>query len=246
MSENAVVTSETLRPVTPGGAGRDAPVSESTPGDVASAVERATKGFEHWGALGVDERVDLMVELRRTILARIDEVVDTIVAETGKLSAEAVVNEVLVTCEEITYYAKHAPRFLSPRRVAPGLLIHKRAETRREALGVVGVISPWNYPFVLSMGPVATALFAGNTVVLKPSEFTPLVGILVGELAIEAGLPPGAVEVVTGAGAVGEALVRSGVAKICFTGSVRTGKAVMRAAADTLTPVLLELGARTP
>jgi len=218
----------------------------STPADVDGAVDRARRAFTQWSALSARDRARLMLDVRRRILARVDDVVDTIVAETGKLSVEAVVSEVFVACEEITYYAKHAPGFLAPERVRPGIFAHKRAEKRFEPLGVVGVISPWNYPFVLSTGPVMGALFAGNAVVLKPSEFTPGVGVLIGDLVAEAGLPRGVVEVVTGDGTVGEALVRSPVAKICFTGSVRTGRAVARAAADNLTPVLLELGGKDP
>jgi acyl-CoA reductase-like NAD-dependent aldehyde dehydrogenase len=182
--------------------------------------------------------------VRRHLLAKVDEVVDTIAAATNKLPTEAMVTEVLVACELIEWYAKHGAAALRPRRVSTGMLVHKRAEKRYEPLGVVGVISPWNYPFVLTMSPVVTALFAGNTVVLKPSEITPTVGVLVGRLFAEAGEYPDLVQVVTGGGEVGEALVRSGVQKVVFTGSVNTGKRVMRAAADTLTPVVLELGGK--
>jgi acyl-CoA reductase-like NAD-dependent aldehyde dehydrogenase len=151
-----------------------------------------------------------------------------------------------VGAELITWYARHAPRLLRPRRVSPGLLATKRAERRREPLGVVGVISPWNYPLVLALGPVATALFAGNTVVLKPSELAPRTGLLVGALFAGIEGHPDLVQVVTGGGEVGEALVRAEVDKICFTGSVSTGTAVMRAVAERRTPVVLELGGKDP
>lgn len=108
------------------------------------------------------------------------------------------------------------------------------------------MISPWNYPFILTMTPIITALFAGNAVVLKPSEVTPLVGVAIGDLFADVGAHPDLVQVVTGGGATGEALVRSGVQKICFTGSVRTGKQVLAAASDTLAPVLLEPGGKDP
>jgi succinate-semialdehyde dehydrogenase/glutarate-semialdehyde dehydrogenase len=151
----------------------------------------------------------------------------------------------MAICETIDWYAKHGEGALRTQQVAAGTMAHKKAWVRYEAVGVVGVISPWNYPFTLSMTPVLTALFAGCTVVLKPSEVTPTVGLAIGELF--AGGPWGdIVQVVTGGGATGEALVRSGVDKVCFTGSVRTGKRVMAAAADTLTPVLLELGGKDP
>ena len=111
---------------------------------------------------------------------------------------------------------------------------------------LVAVISPWNYPFSLTMTNVVTALFAGNTVVLKPSEVTPLVGVLVGELFRDGCDYPDVVQVVTGSGGAGSHLIGSGVQKVCFTGSVATGKKVMAKAAETLTPVTLELGGKDP
>lgn len=240
--------------MTPPSAGPAAEVASPSSGpaaevaEVAGALERARGAFPAWSGLDPSARSRHMLAVRSRLLERLDDVVETIVAETGKIATEVVVNEVLVTCELIGWYAKHAPGLLRPERVSPGLLRHKTAEKRYEPYGVIGVISPWNYPLVLSMGPVVTALFAGNTVVLKPSEITPKVGLLVGEIFAEAGSGrhPAIVQVVTGSGPVGEALVRSGVDKIVFTGSVRTGKAVMRAAADALTPVLLELGGKDP
>ena len=215
--------------------------------DVARAVERARAAFGEWSRLPFAARAAHLRRVRRHMLDHVDEVVDTITSATHKLHSEAMVTEVLVACELIEWYAKHGAAALRPKRIATGLFVHKKAEKRYEPLGVVGVISPWNYPFVLTMSPVVTALFAGNTVVLKPSEITPTVGVLVARLFAEAGETegyPDLVQVVTGGGEVGEALVRSGVQKIVFTGSVNTGKAVMRAAADTLTPVVLELGGK--
>jgi acyl-CoA reductase-like NAD-dependent aldehyde dehydrogenase len=214
--------------------------------DVRAAVARARRAFEVWGGLPYAERREHVLSVRDLLLDRIDEIVDTITAETGKLASEAVFTEIMTACETIAYYAKHGERALRPRRVATGLMGHKVAERHYEPLGVVGVISPWNYPFILAMTPIVTATLAGNTVVLKPSEVTPLVGCLIGDLFAGVGGHPDLVSVVTGGGATGEALVRGGVQKICFTGSARTGKRVMAAAADTLTPVLLELGGKDP
>ncbi|HAM03150.1 MAG TPA: aldehyde dehydrogenase, partial [Acidimicrobiaceae bacterium] len=213
---------------------------------VADAVSRARAAAAGWRALSPARRARHVLGARQALMRRMNEVVDTMVFETGKLRTEAVVNEILVACELITWYARHAPRLLAPGKVAPGILVHKRAERRYEPLGVVAVISPWNYPLVLSLGPVATALFAGNTVVLKPSELTPRTGALVGELFSGLGDHPDIVQVVTGARREGDALVRAGVDKVCFTGSVATGTAVMRAAAQTRTPVVLELGGKDP
>jgi acyl-CoA reductase-like NAD-dependent aldehyde dehydrogenase len=220
-------------------------VPDTDAAGVARAVARARDAFPTWTALTFKERSRHLKAVRDRLLDRAEDLVDIICAETGKQRAEAVTTELMAICETIDWYAKHGEGALRTQQVAAGTLAHKKAWVRYEAVGVVGVISPWNYPFTLSMTPVLTALFAGCTVVLKPSEVTPTVGLAIGELF--AGGPWGdIVQVVTGGGATGEALVRSGVDKVCFTGSVRTGKRVMAAAADTLTPVLLELGGKDP
>lgn len=215
-------------------------------GEVRDAVARARKASELWGGLSFGERADALLGVRDLLLDRLDEAAGIIVSETGKLETEALTTELLTVCETIQYYARHGEAQLRPERVATGMMAHKQAVRIFEPLGVVGVISPWNYPFLLAMTPIVTALFAGNAAVLKPSEVTSLTGRFIGELFADSDLPPGLVEVVTGAGPTGEALVRSGVDKICFTGSVRTGKRVMAAAAESLTPVLLELGGKDP
>lgn len=220
-------------------------VADTDAAGVARAVARARDAFPTWSALTFKERSRHLKAVRDRLLDRAEELVDVICAETGKQRAEAVTTELMAICETIDWYAKHGEGALRTQQVGAGTMAHKKAWLRYEPVGVVGVISPWNYPFTLSMTPVVTALFAGCTVVLKPSEVTPTVGLAIGELF--AGGPWGdIVQVVTGGGATGEALVRSGVDKVCFTGSVRTGKRVMAAAADTLTPVLLELGGKDP
>ncbi|MCL4422019.1 MAG: aldehyde dehydrogenase family protein [Actinobacteria bacterium] len=228
-----------------------AQVPESTSEEVTAAVERARDASIAWGNASFKDRARHLRHLRHALSRQAEEIVSAVVGDTGKIPAEALSGWPDQRCELIAYYERHGERALQPRKVNPGLLMaYKSAEIRYEPLGVVGVISPWNYPLVLSLGPVVTALFAGSTVVLKPSEITPHVGLEVGrifaELGEDAGKHSGILQVVTGAGAVGEALVRSGVDKIAFTGSVRSGQAVMRAAADTLTPVLLELGGKDP
>ncbi len=212
---------------------------------VRAAVARARCAAPAWSALRYRERAAHLVRVRDRLLERAEELVEVICAETGKQRAEAVTTELMAVCETIDWYVQHGERLLRPRTVAPGTMAHKKAWVRYEPVGVVGVISPWNYPFTLSMTPLVTALLAGNPVVLKPSEVTPTVGLAIGEL-FEHDQWGDIVQVVTGGGATGEALVRSGVDKIVFTGSVRTGKRVMAAAADTLTPVVLELGGKDP
>ncbi len=212
---------------------------------VIAAVARARSVATAWSSLDFRERSAHLMAVRDRLLDRAEELVEVICAETGKQRAEAVTTELMAVCETMDWYAKHGERLLRPRSVTPGTLAHKKAWVRYEPVGVVGVISPWNYPFTLSMTPLVSALFAGNPVVLKPSEVTPTVGLAIGELFGDDQWGD-LVQVVTGGGATGEALVRSGVDKVVFTGSVRTGKRVMSAAADTLTPVVLELGGKDP
>lgn len=214
--------------------------------DVAAAVLVARDNQRTWAALSFAERADHILAVRDLMLDRAESIVEVICSETGKLASEAVMTELFATAELIDHYAKRGAKILAPQKISVGTMLTKQAYVTYSPLGVVGVISPWNYPFVLTMTPIVSALFAGNTVVFKPSEITPLVGLEVAKLFAEVGDYSGIVTAVTGGGATGEALVRSGVDKICFTGSVRTGKAVMAAAAETLTPVVLELGGKDP
>jgi acyl-CoA reductase-like NAD-dependent aldehyde dehydrogenase len=222
-------------------------VPEHGEAEVRQAVQRARAAFRAWSTRSFAERREDMLAVRDHLLDRADDVVNAITAETGKTRFDALMIEVLVTADLIGHYARHGERILRPERVSAGTFAPlKRGRIEYEPLGVVAVISPWNYPFALTMTPVVTALFAGNTVVLKPSEVTPLVGVLVGELFANGASQPDLVQVVTGGGATGNHLVRAGVQKVCFTGSVATGKKVMAAASETLTPVLLELGGKDP
>jgi acyl-CoA reductase-like NAD-dependent aldehyde dehydrogenase len=234
---------ETIDPRTGTSTG-EVPVADAAA--VRAAVDEAREAQRVWGALPFRSRAEHILAVRDLLLDRAEELVQIICAETGKLEAEAVLTELMATCELIDHYAKHGERALRPERVPPGSLVHKRAYKRFEPLGVVAVISPWNYPFTLTMTPVLTALLAGNTVVLKPSEVTPLVGLAAAKLFADVGGHPHIVQAVVGPGSTGDALVRAGVDKVCFTGSVRTGKAVMAAASETLTPVVLELGGKDP
>lgn len=213
---------------------------------VPGAVERARAAGPAWSGLSVRDRVRHLEAVREVMLDRVDELVDLICEETGKTPTEALFSEIAVTAELIAHYARRAPRVLAPRRVPTGIFKTKRARVAYEPYGVVGVISPWNYPFTLTMGPVVTALAAGNTVVLKPSEVTPRVGRAAGRLFADAGAHPDLVQVVTGDGSVGAALVTGGVDKVAFTGSVATGRRVMEAASKGPIPVVLELGGKDP
>lgn len=215
------------------------------PGEVERAVRRCRKVQEGWARFSPGDRARRMERLHRVIGDRADEIAGRVIDETGKPEVEAL-TEVVTVLDLLRFYLRVAPGALAPRKVSTGWLPGRRARVELEPFGVVGVISPWNYPFILAMDPVVTALVTGNGAVLKPSEVTPFTGLLVGELVEAAGLPEGLVRVVTGDGTTGDALVRSGVDRIVFTGSPATGRRVMAAAAETLTPVTLELGGKDP
>src|SRR4051812_6376364 len=220
------------------------PAAPSVEDEVRAAVERARRAQAAWGALSVRERVRRMRALRGLIVRRMDDIIAVVRAETGKPAVEALGHEVMIVAGLIKAYEKRAPRVLRPRRVGTGILVNKGAIKTYEPFGVVGIISPWNFPFSMPGIPAVAALFAGNAVVIKPSEVTPRTGALLAELAREA-IPghPDLVQVVQGRGDAGAALVRSGVEKIAFIGSPGTGRKILAGAAETLTPVVMELGA---
>jgi succinate-semialdehyde dehydrogenase/glutarate-semialdehyde dehydrogenase len=219
-----------------------------TAADIRAACETARKAQPAWAALSVSERTHYLLRILDRIIARQDEIVDCVVAETGKTVTEARQMEVFACCDSIAYYAKRAPRFLrAENRPLHGVLrFMKKLRIFYRPLGVVGIISPWNGPVILAVNPSVQALVAGNAVILKPSEVTPLSALLVADIFREAGLPDGVFQVMTGDGSTGAALIEAGVDKISFTGSVETGKRVGVACAERLIPCTLELGGKDP
>jgi acyl-CoA reductase-like NAD-dependent aldehyde dehydrogenase len=210
---------------------------------VASVVRRARKAAEEWGALSSKERRRQLTAWRRALARRCDEIAALVHRENGKPRVDAL-SEVMVSLLHLGHAAARAERALRPRRLPSGFMPNFRATISYHPLGVVGVIGPWNYPIFTPMGSIAYALAAGNAVVFKPSEFTPLSGQLLGEVAAEAFSVVDLLQVVTGDGRTGSALARAGVDKIAFTGSASTGRKVMEAAAQRLTPVVMELGGK--
>ncbi len=212
--------------------------------DVVLAVECARKAAPEWAATSHAERRKVLERALRALVVHQDDFVDVIVEETGKPREEALATEILPACDALQFYAKRAKRILADRSVPLHLTKTKRLCIHYQPLGVVGVITPWNVPFLLSLNPTVQALAAGNAVVLKPSETTPYSGQLIERLLAEAGLPPGVFQLVQGDGETGAALVGAGVDKICFTGSVTTGRHVAEACARRLLPCTLELGGK--
>jgi acyl-CoA reductase-like NAD-dependent aldehyde dehydrogenase len=220
----------------------------STPEDVKAAVERSREVFRMWKTTSFAERKRLVMRAREVILAEMDEIAHLISAESGKPFGEAIAMEIAPVLDLMQWVARGAKKMLRPRPVDIGLyrLLGRSSRVVYHPLGVVGIIPAWNYPFSIPLGEAAMALMAGNSVVIKPSELTPLVGMKIGEIFEKAGAPEGLVQIVSGAGETGAALVDAAPDKIMFTGSVATGKKIAAAAAKNLTSVVLELGGKDP
>lgn len=220
----------------------------ATPADVHAAVARARAAQPAWQSAALSKRVEVLRLFQRVLLKKKMEVARLITSEAGKPIAEAMVTEIVVAIDTARFCAETAPGLLRAEQLHYGnpILKNKSGRLLREPWGVVGIVSPWNYPFGITSSEVLAALVTGNAVVLKPSEFTPLCALKLQELLQDAGLPPGLFEVVIGEGPTGAALLESGIDKIVFTGSVATGKRVAQSAAARLLPCVLELGGKDP
>jgi acyl-CoA reductase-like NAD-dependent aldehyde dehydrogenase len=217
-------------------------------GEVEAAVSRARRAAADWRGLGAAARARYLLRVRDALFARRHDLAALITREAGKPRLESLLAEVLVALDGLDYLAGHGPSLLEAELVPHRNLAvrFKRGRLEYEPHGVMGVISPSNYPFSIPMNQIAAALIAGNTVVLKPSEFTPQTGLAIHTIAEEAGLPPGVLNVIIGDGITGAALVSSAIDKLIFTGSVATGKRIQAEAAARLLPTVLELGGKDP
>jgi acyl-CoA reductase-like NAD-dependent aldehyde dehydrogenase/choline dehydrogenase-like flavoprotein len=215
--------------------------------EVAAAVATARAAQPAWAEAGFQARAEVLLAARRRLGENLERVVETIVSETGKSWDDAELSEVTYGTAALEFWAKRAPEYLADEEVetANPFVRGRKLLMRYAPVGVVGVIGPWNYPLTNSFGDCIPALAAGNAVVMKPSEITPLTSLLMAEMLAESGLPQGVFQVVTGRGETGAALIDD-VDFVHFTGSDRTGRKVMARAAETLTPVSLELGGKDP
>lgn len=211
--------------------------------EVRAAVDLARTEAAWWAGLSFTVRRRHLTAWKAAMVQRLPELIETVHREMGKPVGDATL-EAGLAIEHIGWAAGHARRVLGRRKVSPGLLmVHQSASVAYKPLGVIGVIGPWNYPVFTPLGSIAYALAAGNAVVFKPSEYTPGVGVWLAERFEEAVGRP-VLKVVTGLGATGAALCHAGADKIAFTGSTATGKKVMAACAETLTPVVIEAGGK--
>jgi acyl-CoA reductase-like NAD-dependent aldehyde dehydrogenase len=217
-----------------------------TKDEVDAVVARARKAQAAWGVLPVEERAERLLRFRDAIVERADEIVEIVSKECGKPRQEALVHEVTVIADMATYYCRNAARILAPQEIPMHLLKHRASVVHFVPRGVVGIISPWNFPFSIPMGDVLAALITGSAAVVKPSEVTPLTMKKAKEIFDSTGLPEDLFGIVTGYGPTGGALIESGIQKLVFTGGVETGKRVASACGAHLVPCVMELGGKAP
>jgi succinate-semialdehyde dehydrogenase/glutarate-semialdehyde dehydrogenase len=216
--------------------------------EIAGAVAKARAAQADWAGTPLSARLRIIRRFQQLVCDQKDAIAAVITREAGKPLAEAISTEVLVVLDTTKFLLDTVPAFLRPEAIphANPVMKLKSGLLCREPYGVVGIISPWNYPFSLPAVQALTALATGNAVVLKPSEFTPFSSLELKRLLREAGLHPDLLQVITGEGPAGAALLESPIDKLIFTGSVATGKRVAQAAAARLLPVVLELGGKDP
>ena len=243
MKTTALKTFESLNPAT-GEVVGIFPVT--TAKEVNEIVARAQSVSERWANLSFRKRLTVLRDWASLLTREIDNAADLIHRETGKPLSDAKL-EVAISIEHISWAAKFAPKVLSPQNRPSGLLMfNMTSQVQRVPYGVVGIIGPWNYPMFTPMGSIAYALAAGNTVVFKPSEYTPAIGAWLGETFKRVAPFSDIFTVITGTPETGIALTESKVGKISFTGSTRTAKKVAATCAERMTPVVLECGGKDP
>jgi acyl-CoA reductase-like NAD-dependent aldehyde dehydrogenase len=216
--------------------------------EVQAAVDRARAAQPGWAELGVRKRIAILRDFQRLLHQKKSEVAELVTREAGKPYVEALLTEVMVVLDAARFLIENAYRLLRDEPIPHGNLAMKTKSGRllREPYGVIGIISPWNYPFSIPATESLAGLTAGNAIVVKPSEFTSLTALELASLLHEAGVPKGVFQVIVGDGVTGSALTSAEIDKLIFTGSVPTGKRIAQAAAARLLPVVLELGGKDP
>ena len=223
-------------------------VTQASPESVEDAVRQSREAFSAWCSLGLSVRSKILKRAQQLLLDRNEEIARWITLEMGRPFVESMVMELEASVDLIGYYADRSGRLLADRRLPlhSAFFLRRKSMVCPRPLGPIGVIAPWNWPLLIPLGCIIPALLAGNTVVFKPSELTPLVGQKIGEVLWEAGVPERAFHVVHGRGEIGRVLVDSDVEKVFFTGSTEVGQRIMVQAAASLRKVVLEMGGSDP
>ncbi len=214
--------------------------------EVRRVVARARKAQRAWAVLPVQERVARLLRLRDALAEHAEDLVEVVSRECGKPRHEALMHEVTALLDHLGWICKNATEVLAPEKLRLHLMKHRSSEVRFEPRGVVGIVSPWNFPLVIPMSGVVEALAAGNAAVVKPSEVTPLVMLEAKKIYDSTGLPEDLFAVVIGFGPTGQALIDAGIDYCVFTGAVETGRKVAAACGQRLIPCTMELGGKAP
>ncbi len=217
--------------------------------ELNEAVRKARIAQPAWAALPVKKRALQIKKIRGYMMDNLDEIAEVISRDNGKPRIDALAAEVVAATMALTYYCKKAPEFLRDKKLAMGniLFFNKRSRIVRIPFGVIGIISPWNYPYAIPFSEIIMALLAGNAVIFKAASEAQMVGQALKKSIEAAGLPHGIFNYINMPGSVaGDAFLDAGIDKLFFTGSVNTGKYLMKKASETLTPVSLELGGNDP
>lgn len=222
------------------------PVTKSE--QVKEYVALARSSWSMWNKMGFKERARRLLQAREYLLDNIDDFARTITMDNGKPLAESLTAEIYPIADLIYYFARNAEKLLKGYKLPIGVmsLLARTSRISFQPMGVIGVISPWNYPFSIPVGETVMALLCGNAVILKPSSATALVGKKIQEMFEAANLPQGVFQIIQGNAETGRTLIESGIDKLLFTGSVPVGKEVMTMCSKNLTPVVLELGGKDP
>src|SRR5882672_2223747 len=240
------ISAETLPSYNPATGEISESIPKTQPDEIREIIARARVAQEKWRAASIADRCVLFDRLRKVILSARNELADTVVRESGKPRVEALFADAFVSLDTATYYGKNLSKLLQPERI-PHHSSAARLKSGRlfyEPIGVIAIISSWNYPLAIPMGQIICAVAAGNSVVCKTSEFTPKCGVLIQKTFTDAGFPENLVNIVLGGGEIGQALIDAQPSKVLFTGSVATGRRVAEACAKRLIPTVLELGGK--
>lgn len=223
-------------------------IEKTNPEKIVEIVEKSRAAQKLWKSTELKKRLKFIQKAKEILYEQREELAQLITQENGKPIFESYSTEIIPTLSIFDYYIKNSEKFLRPHyeRIKLPVMIHKKSWIEYEPYGVVGIISPWNYPLLLPMGQIIPALIVGNSVIFKPSEWTPFVGKKIDELFNYAGLPENVFQTIFGEAEIGEALVKSNIDKLFFTGSTKVGKIISKNAADKLLPVSLELGGKDP
>jgi succinate-semialdehyde dehydrogenase/glutarate-semialdehyde dehydrogenase len=241
-------TEEAIRSFSPATGEALGSIHVTSPEKAKAAIRRARLASGKWAETSFEERAQYLKRANDYINENFDRIAETISSENGKPRVEAVVTDLLPAIYHNRYFAKNAEKLLAPHAISMPLwnMFGKSSYVRHAPYGVVGIISPWNYPFAIPMTQIAMALMAGNTVILKPSSTTAMVGEEIRAVWESTGLPNDVFNVVQGPGRLGETFIEQPVDRLIFTGSVAIGRHLAKLAADKLIPITLELGGKDP